>query len=1693
MPGIINFFQHNNTVYVTEEEEPEFPFECSIRISVMSHVFYVTSMRALYKKVRDLSRRRMWFNPNLAMMLTLHGKILQEEKSLAHYNFDLSRVNEVRVQWYALNGGGYLPCNEAIKMENTIIRNPRLDLSCMDMNVQGDEATEEDVRGARQRAEDNFAFWINYRNIQKFAASQPTDKDLAENREWFLDMIENCFIAYHSFKKADNILLWATTVYKLFTKKSVTISLLSKIESLFGDDSVDMEGQEPGVEYPWSGVQALETLEVPGIKETLKMLRTGFDTIESVDENPVLKKFYKLYCFMLTQGYLSKLGITLNEEEYSKLELRTMNVAFSSKRGMWVAAFDVILYLAEKIYEFKETGDISVFSHTDSEYAEWSKECDRIMSLGAYTGCLEAHGTTHFSYISDLNSAIEKGEAYVKYTRLRSGYESAYLRKRLASLQMVKAQQTTIKFAQKERKAPFGLLLHGPSGVGKSTFAKMLFYYFGKLRHLDTGDHFLYRRSPTDDYWTNYDTSMWCIQLDDIAFMNPNKANEIDPTLKEILNIINNVPHTPNQAALEDKGKTPIRAELVMATSNTADLNAYEYFSCPLAVQRRLPFIVTIKPKPQFAKADGMLDPTKLTMDPTRYPNYWIIEVQALKPFRDPNGRERAKIEKVHEYDDVDDFLADYGSSILQHDKNQVAAMGCDKYMSAVDVCDQCRLPKYKCGCPEVQGIEDFIPATEWIVTVQPTLYVVFYLYLLSKWVSVFFWMLSTRCVKWVYSYCMRYYASRFFAYRFLSFFIPEEQALRVLSYLNSMSCDPPKWMKSRVFVHTFATVAVTMISAYGIYSAFDTRKPAEAVLNDKDVRSSSIVKIVKEKKTVIEREDKFEEETPEKMCRTKIEVVELDPQGNKFNTTELQLEKEKTSNVWYNADVGLSRFEVPLASQSLVGKKDTDIRDMVANNICHLTSVCQIPAGKSTMQMGGVFLGSHYLLSCAHLLKEEATEWTITVSRRSRTEGISDSITLRLTPKDVVIDRVRDLCVFKVKYCPPTRYITQFWAEHPQHCGRIVEILRRATGEVDVRTVHGVELFEQMRIEKLNTSVDILLGRLSMNDSETCDGECGALSVAMTPMGPSFVGVHLLGRARVSGTNVIKKSTLEDLMAQVDALDLYPVTVQGCADPKLETADVVRKLGPLHPRSTVRYLESGALNVYGTFEGFRPQFNSKVCKTPLVKEMCAHYDYVVDHGKPVMKGWEPWKKNLEKMVLPNCSVDQAILHECAESYFLDIVNGLPPDWEKELVFLSNETAVNGLPGVKYIDGMNRKSSMGFPWNKSKKSYLIDAATEFHPNGVTFDQDFWDRVAEIEARHSANTRACPVFSGALKDTPTPFKKIDMKKTRIFTGSPADFAVVTRKKLLSFIRLLQKNKFVFEAGPGTVCQSTEWGKIKTYLVAFGEEQIVAGDFGWYDKCMVALFILVVFEIIAAIHRRAGFSKEECDAIMAIGEDTAFSWCNFDGDLIEFFGTNPSGHALTVIVNSMVNSLYMRYCFCILNPAREVRSFKQNVHLFTYGDDNVQGVSKSCPWYNHTAIQAVLATIGVEYTMADKTSESVPYIHIDNVSFLKRFWRWDADVGAYLAPIEEASIKRSLTVWLPSDTLNEYEKMIEVITSAVCEYFFYGREKFEKERSFFTQLLQQEPYCLYSKSERLPTWQELYDRFWEASSNLEATSN
>jgi hypothetical protein len=1192
----------------------------------------------------------------------------------------------------------------------------------------------------------------------------------------------------------------------------------------------------------------------------------------------------------------------------------------------------------------------------------------------------------------------------------------------------------TKRAAQKERKAPFGVLVHGGSSVGKSSFTKMLYYYYGSLMGLKKDDHFRYTRNPADEYWSNFDSSMWCIQLDEVGFLLPKKSTEVDPTLKELLNVVNNVPYVPTQADLADKGKTPVLAKLVVATSNAADLNAHEYFWCPLAVQRRLPFVVEIKPKREYlAMNQKFLDPSKLPKEQSGYPNYWDITVCKVNPYFD-GERDLAQLEEVCKYTDVNDFLVDFGKMALKHEGTQDMAMGCDDFMRDVDVCVVCHRPGHTV-CGQVQADEG-VP--EWIFTspenshsrVADFFASGLYWWYCAMW-RFYCWCIQMRYIMSIIGYAAQFSAMRGLIFRYLvpTLSVPNQVAL--VGRINGMLTGPRKWK-----------LALGMLSLIGAaITLYVSMRPKK-------------------------------EKTPP-----------METQGNKFSTSEVDLKKEERTNVWYNPTLELTKFDVPLPSQSLKTSSIDEVRDLFSNNCVRLLIQRQVGEEFRTCSNAGIFLKGHMCMTNNHAFKGDSGIYRVTIIKQSVAQGLNANVTITVRENDLIRRPESDIVMFDVQAMPPHKDITKFWDfSGGVSFTKAIALRRQESGELECQEIFNLNHTTNFPIEGLGCDLPISLGKVSRN---TVVGDCGAIYIAMTPRGPVIFGLHVIGYEDTCGAVCIDAKLIEAMFMEHAARFGKSSLIQGGGEPQMVLDGKSISLTVPHHKSLFRYLEDGTANIYGSFAGFRPKPKSSVCATPLQSKMLEHFQTEVKHGQPCMEGWEPWRKNIVEMVKPNVTYRKDVLAHTVATYTADIISGLPEGWEKQLVFLSDRAAVNGVPGVRFIDRLNTNTSMGFPWNCTKKRFLHSDISEDYAHGVDFDDAVWERVRTIKALYAEGKRAYPVFTGHLKDEPVTFAKVSAKKTRVFTGAPVDWSLVVRSRLLSFVKLLQENKTVFEAGPGTVCQSTEWGQIYEYLTVFGTDRIVAGDYGKFDKRMIADFVLAAYNVIASVYEAAGFKPEEVREILCIGEDTAFPLTNMNGDLVEFFGTNPSGHPLTVVVNSLVNSLYMRYCYVLLNPEHESRSFKKNVRLFTYGDDNIMGVSRSCDWFNHTAIQRELAYIGVEYTMADKETESVPFISISDCQFLKRKWRFDEDVQEYLCPLEEESIHKSLTVWCPSGTLDKYAQMVAVISSANSEYFFYGRAVFEKHHNFFKQVLAEEPYNHYVGVGTLPTWEQLHDRFVQSS--------
>jgi len=442
------------------------------------------------------------------------------------------------------------------------------------------------------------------------------------------------------------------------------------------------------------------TPELQSFEEVVTAMRDAMDMGKTLVECELTKRLRKMYTFLLVQGVLKRMGLETTESEFVFLSKKATSIKYGSTFNMWYHVVDTTIFVCERIVTYRKTGSIEAFIRDGSECDDWLVAADKLLALAPFTANLEAHGTTYFRFLSDLNDAIDRGQAIVKAFRAMGAERSNPVMRKLGALMLMKNSEVTKRASLQSRHAPLGVLIFGHSGVAKSSFTKVLYHAYGSLFGLERDDHYLYTRSPANEYWSNYDSSMWAIQMDDIAFLKPSATSDVDPTLKELLNVVNNVPYTPPQAALEDKGKTPILAKLVLATTNCENLNAHEYFHCPLAVRRRLPYVIEVEPKAVYKQANGVfIEPESLPSAEPGFPNFWDITVKRIVPSIQNDGSEQATLEIVEKFTEITEFIKHFGAFAKQHRANQSKGEAAEEFVKQVELCPVCCCYKEDCQC----------------------------------------------------------------------------------------------------------------------------------------------------------------------------------------------------------------------------------------------------------------------------------------------------------------------------------------------------------------------------------------------------------------------------------------------------------------------------------------------------------------------------------------------------------------------------------------------------------------------------------------------------------------------------------------------------------------------------------------------------------------------------------------------------------------------------------------------------------------------------------------------------------------------------------------------------------------------------------------------------------------------------------
>lgn len=1438
-----------------------------------------------------------------------------------------------------------------------------------------------------------------------------------------------------TFDMAETFVLLLWDIKRCETKEDILKACLHVIKHLTKDSLLSNSVTQFCIAEFWNVWNSITVQDSADFVTSISDIIDGYDSFKNSE---LVERLQETFSFILSFSALNHLNVdpTTNRKRFKDFSglLRTKPILFGSE--FLVSLLKSLRFALTKGKQFWYTGNVEDLILSESKISNWNgRYADLIDSFGCL-GNPEPFGINVESFERDLKETIDEGNFFLNNKNLLQPPEISILGRRIAELRQIQREYKLLQLAKSKRPPPFSLLVFGSSGIGKSSFLAMLFSHFAKVstilgRPLEDDDNFMYTRTVSDKYWSGFSSYQWCILLDDIAMSLPSKA-QTDETLDEIVRICNTVPYVPEQASLEGKGTCPVIPKLFLGSTNVKDLNASQWFMVPLAIQRRFQFVVTVVPKPEYAlrtdnTSEIMLDPEKARLAAQEgYDDFWIIKVEKVVPgsrIGNLPNRIAGAYELVLETDDMNTFLTWYGNAIKYHyEATSKMIDTMDKYKSA-EVCPNCFA---LCGNQCLIEVQSGNTSGEILERSYLNMFLVFTLF------SILF-ALRFLCKK-IYNAKLRY------NYSILD---------GVYTILNNLRIKGENYL----LVHASRSITKAL-------------KPNKNIL----IMIGCITTIV----TFVSGYFLFKKK------------ISHDAQSRLFPTEKPKEAPVERDNVW-------TFYEPPTISNADISPVVVSAKGLTINEQIERIAKCcytlRVFGSDGIIREGRCFaLKGQVYVTNAHFFHTSFTH--VEVGRTGENDTIGCRRKVKLDPSDIFFDKASDLATFAIKDLPSNRDFSQFLLkeeiETPEMNGAWIS--RCFNGEIVQNKVRCI-IQDKVRVKDDAKGMDTLLSVYKCSGNfVSVAGDCGSLLLGEFGGKVVILGIHVAYDHKNS--KIIAKIISKNMMDKfLDCFDNQVLIQSG--EPRLDSEKTgTIPVGKVHRKSPLRFVE-GDVTIYGSVP-FREGGKSRVGKThlcdqfveatknddlPIVDEMCV----------PVMKGYVPKQLALSQMVNTSQHTDHAALKICEESYLQDILSALTEEELSLIKPLDLQSNINGVPGIQYIDGIKRGTSAGFPWRECKRKHL----SPIYENSVLTDlvdisQEMKDRLDNIEQLYIDGKRYHPVFAATLKDEPVTQEKCKLGKTRVFAAAPLDFSLIVRKFLLPFVRVVQRNKFVFEMGVGAQAQSSEWHQIYEYITKYGKHKIVAGDYSKFDKRMSPSFLLSAFRIVRAVCAKAGYTDEQLRVIDCIAHDISFPTTDFFGDLVMFHGTNPSGHPLTVIINGLVNSLYMRYAYYKINPNAETNTFKDNVSLLTYGDDNIMSVSDNTPWFHHTNIKNALAIIGVQYTMADKETESIPYININDASFLKRSFVYDENLCKIVGPLEHASISKMLTKTVQSRDFVPEQHMLSVIKAALEEYFWYGKEIFENRRNKFYSIARDNNLLQYSENfSAFPTYDELVERYEKAS--------
>nr|QUS52704.1 polyprotein [Mute swan feces associated picorna-like virus 8] len=422
-----------------------------------------------------------------------------------------------------------------------------------------------------------------------------------------------------------------------------------------------------------------------------------YSNVNRVRKSVLGNKIVKVFNHVLAHAVYAKMGIEVDEKLFKQFEEKRMRPTFWQCATFADSLVALLLFLAKAGRQAMLTGSIEAFFIDDVVVTKWLDEAAAIRKDSEFINNPTAIGITLASYVAKLDACLDTGNELLKV--FKTGQQHSILHSVTLELRLIKNRYTTSLSAASFRRAPVGVFLFGDAGVAKSFLAAGLFNHYCSVRGIDKENAQCWTRDDNDPFYSGYKSHFAGVLYDDAAKFRSNKVQGVDPSIKDIISAINNIPFITNQAELADKGKIPFLSEWVGVTSNLGDLNADQYYNCSAAFLRRLQVRIQPIVKEEFCiPGETRIDATKIPPN-QQYPDLWTFVVAKPKLLDAGKGI----FEEVKVCGSYSELLAYMSPIYEEHIANQDKLMATVGNIGPEPLCD-CRLPISICQCSTGEG-----------------------------------------------------------------------------------------------------------------------------------------------------------------------------------------------------------------------------------------------------------------------------------------------------------------------------------------------------------------------------------------------------------------------------------------------------------------------------------------------------------------------------------------------------------------------------------------------------------------------------------------------------------------------------------------------------------------------------------------------------------------------------------------------------------------------------------------------------------------------------------------------------------------------------------------------------------------------------------------------------------------------------